>query len=191
MKSIMVYLLSLFTTMIQAQTGSQIIIGKSDSVYSKILHENRKIWVHVPNNDSPDGVFVPEHYPVVYLLDGWEQNFSVLTSMIELLSGGGGNLAFPKMIVVGIPNTNRTRDLTPTHVAALPMMDSAEASTSGGGEQFISFMQKELIPHIDSLYPTAPYRIFIGHSLGGLMTLYTVIHYTNLFNAYEIGRAHV
>jgi tetratricopeptide (TPR) repeat protein len=64
------------------------------------------------------------------------------------------------------------------------MMDSAEASTSGGGEQFISFMQKELIPHIDSLYPTAPYRIFIGHSLGGLMTLYTLIHYTNLFNAY-------
>ncbi len=184
MKSILIYLLLFFSATIRAQTSDQIIIGKSDSIYSKILHENRKMWVHVPGNDSPDGIFAPQHYPVVYLLDGWEQNFSMLTSVIELLSGGGGNLAFPKMIVVGIPNTNRTRDLTPTHVTALPMMDSAEASTSGGGEQFISFIQKELIPHIDSVYPTAPYRIFIGHSLGGLMTLYTLIHYTNLFNAY-------
>ncbi len=169
---------------LQAQSDTQIIIGKSDVVYSKILQENRQLWVHVPNDNSPDGVFAKQHYPVIYLIDGWEQNFSVVAGIVDLLSGGGGNLAFPKMIIVGIPGTSRTRDLTPTHVNSSPMMDSMEARSSGGGEKFISFMQKELIPHIDSLYPTAPYRIFIGHSLGGLISIYTLLHHEDLFNAY-------
>ena len=55
---------------------------------------------------------------------------------------------------------------------------------SGGGENFISFIEKELMPHIDSLYPTAPYRILIGHSVGGLTVMNTLIHHTNLFKAY-------
>jgi predicted alpha/beta superfamily hydrolase len=174
----------LISITLRAQTNNQIIIGKADSVYSKILNENRHIWVHVPDNDSPDGIFAKQRYPVIYLLDGWEQNFSVASGIIELLSGGGGNLSFPKMIVVGIPNTDRTRDLTPTHSFSMPMMDSSEAMRSGGGEKFISFIEKELIPHVDSLYPTAPYKIFIGHSLGGLMTVYTLINHSTLFNAY-------
>ena len=40
------------------------------------------------------------------------------------------------------------------------------------------------MPHIDSLYPTAPYRMFIGTSFGGLTVMNTLIHHTNLFNAY-------
>lgn len=184
MKTIIFCVLLLISLAVKSQTNDQITIGHPDSVYSKVLNENRKLWVHVPHNDSPDGIFAKENYPVIYLLDGWEQNFSVVTAIEELLSGGGGNLAFPKMIVVGIPNTNRTRDLTPTHSGAAPGMDSMEASTSGGGEKFISFIQKELIPHIDSSYPAAPYRIFIGHSLGGLMSVYSLVNHTDLFNAY-------
>jgi predicted alpha/beta superfamily hydrolase len=184
MKSVIFYLLALISITLRAQTNNQIIIGKADSVYSKILNENRQIWVHVPDNSSPDGVFEKQNYPVIYLLDGWEKNFSVVSGIIELLSEGGGNLSFPKMIVIGIPNTDRTRDLTPTHSFSMPMMDSSEAMRSGGGEKFISFIEKELIPHIDSLYPTAPYKIFIGHSLGGLMTVYTLINHSTLFNAY-------
>jgi predicted alpha/beta superfamily hydrolase len=170
---------------IHAQTGNKIILGIADSVYSNILHENRKIWVHVPvEGPDPDGnIFAKQHYPVIYLLDGWEPNFSIVTSMVEQLGGGSGNLAFPQMIVVGIPNTDRTRDLTPIR-SYMPMMDSMEASRSGGGENFISFIEKELIPHVDSLYPTSPYRILIGHSLGGLMAVYTLINHSSLFNAY-------
>jgi uncharacterized protein len=185
MKSISCGLLLLIMTVLHAQTDTQIIIGKADQVYSKILHENRQIWVHIPDDHSPDGVFAKQHYPVIYLLDGWEPNFSIVTAMVEQLSGGGGNLSFPKMIVVGIPNTDRTRDLTPTKTLITPAgMDSMEASRSGGGEKFIAFLEKELFPHIDSLYSTAPYKIFIGHSLGGLMSVHTLINHTNLFNAY-------
>jgi uncharacterized protein len=184
MRSISLFLFLLISIKIHAQTNNQIVIGNADSVYSKILNENRQIWIHVPDNNSPDGVFAKQHYPVIYVLDGWEPTFSSVVNIVQLLSGGSGNLAFPQTIVVGIPNTDRTRDLTPTHIISAPMMDSASSSVSGGGEKFISFIEKELMPHIDSLYPTAPYRVFIGHSLGGLMSVYTMMNHRKLFSSY-------
>ncbi|HLY71601.1 MAG TPA: alpha/beta hydrolase-fold protein, partial [Puia sp.] len=184
MKSISFFLLFVMSLAAHAQTKNQIIVGNADSVYSKILNENRKIWIHIPEDNSPDGVFAKQHYPVIYVLDGWEPTFSSVVNIVELLSGGSGNLAFPQMIVVGIPNTDRTRDLTPTHIVSAPVMDSMSARFSGGGEKFISFIEKELMPHIDSVYPTAPYRVFIGHSLGGLMSIYTMMHHPKLFNSY-------
>jgi len=186
MKSFALCFCLLLNAAIYAQTDNKIVLGNADSVYSKILNENRKIWVHVPDeNADPDGnIFAKQQYPVIYLLDGWEPNFSVVTSIVQQLGEGSGNLGFPQMIVVGIPNTDRTRDLTPTQSFSMPMMDSMSAKSSGGGEKFISFIEKELIPHVDSLYPAAPYRIFIGHSLGGLMAIYTLINHATLFNAY-------
>ncbi|GAB3225162.1 alpha/beta hydrolase-fold protein [Spirosoma arcticum] len=62
--------------------------------------------------------------------------------------------------------------------------DSSRLKNSGGGEQFTAFIERELMPHIDSLYPTEPYNVFIGHSLGGLLVINTLIHHPNLFNAY-------
>ena len=107
--------------------------------------------------------------------------------MTQQLSSVNGNTICPEMIVVGIPNTDRTRDLTPTHVNAdPPFMDSNFTKTSGGGEKFIEFIEKEVMPHIDSAYPTEPYKILIGHSFGGLTAMNTLIHHTTLFNAYIV-----
>jgi predicted alpha/beta superfamily hydrolase len=155
-----------------------IIIGKTDSVQSAILGENRKIWVHVPDGAGK------ERFPVVYLLDG-DGHFSSVVGMIQQLSTINGNTMCPKMIVVGIPNTDRTRDLTPTHMDIDPMMnDSASVRTSGGGEKFIAFLEKELMPFIEAKYPTAPYKMLIGHSFGGLAVMQTFTHHNSLFNAY-------
>jgi len=94
-----------------------------------------------------------------------------------------GNTNVPEMIVVGIPNTDRFRDLTPTFTDRMPFPGKPPGN-AGGGEAFTDFMEKELIPHIDSLYPTAPYKVMIGHSLGGLMVINTLIHHPKLFNGY-------
>lgn len=155
-----------------------IVIGKTDSIQSKLLGEQRKIWVHVP-----DGV--NQNYPVVYVLDG-AGHFSSVVGMMQQLSSVNGNTMCPQMIVVGIKNTDRTRDFTPTHVDADPsmMLDSIFAKTSGGGENFIAFIEKELMPHIESKYPTAPYKMLIGHSFGGLMVMQAFTHHTDLFNSY-------
>ena len=168
----------------QAQTGQtqskQIVIGTKEIIHSKILNEQREIWVYVPNSAS-DTTYSKQCYPVVYLLDG-DSHFSSVVGMIKELSDV---YACPEMIVVGILNTDRTRDLTPTHMdSCLPEMDSSACKNTGGGENFISFIEKELKPHIDSLYSTSPYRILIGHSYGGLTVMNTLIHHTDLFKAY-------
>jgi len=63
-------------------------------------------------------------------------------------------------------------------------MDTNFSKTSGGGENFVAFIEKELMPHIDSAYQTAPYRVLIGHSFGGLTAMNVLTNHTKLFNAY-------
>ncbi len=165
-----------------AQTdNNKIVLGKVDSVYSSILGEQRKVWVYVPNSFGSD---TSTRYPVVYLLDG-DGHFESVAGMIQQLSEVNGNTNCPQMIVVAIPNTDRTRDLTPTHIVSdLPAMDSSFSKTTGGGENFVAFMEKELMPHIDSVYRTQPYRMLIGHSFGGLTVMNVITNHTKLFNAY-------
>jgi predicted alpha/beta superfamily hydrolase len=180
MKPVLLCLIAtLALTMLKAQNTNTISIGNIIDVKSAILKEQRKIWVYVPGGSAG----TKRKFPVVYLLDG-DAHFSSVVGMIQQLSSVNGNTICPEMIVVGIPNTDRTRDLTPTHVTGGLYMDSASSRTSGGGEHFMAFIKKELIPHIDSLYPTAPYRLLIGHSFGGLTAMNAFVHHTNLFNSY-------
>lgn len=166
----------------KAQPGNQIVIGTTDSIQSKILNQNRKFYVHIPNGNAGKKV-VKKRYPVVYLFDA-DAQFASTAGMIQYLSTNY-NSVLPEMIVVGILHPDRRKDLTPTHVASdLPFIDSVSGKSTGGGEQFISFIEKELIPYIDSRYPTQPYKILIGHSFGGLAVMQTFVHHTSLFNSY-------
>jgi len=161
---------------VKGQSGPQpIILGRVDTVYSEILKEKRPILVYTPGFDTV--YFTKPQYPVLYVLDG-DGYFNGLVTMIQHLSQHNGNTLVPQMIIVGIPNTrgHRTRDLT--------AIKGTQDPTSGGGENFTSFLEKELIPYIDKNYATAPYRTFMGHSLGGLLVMNTLLKHPNLFNAY-------
>jgi len=159
---------------------NKISIGRIDSLHSKILGEERKIWIYVPEGAKDTS----KRFPVLYLLDG-DAHFSSVVGMIQQLSGVNGNTVCPDMIVVGIPNTDRTRDLTPTHSLLFPDGSKADMlKSSGGGEKFESFLQKELIPYIDSAYHTAPYKMLIGHSFGGLTVMNIMVHHPDMFNTY-------
>jgi uncharacterized protein len=162
--------------------NDDLVIGKNLELYSKILHEQRKIMVYLPASYY-DTYFSKRHYPVVYALDG-DSHFYGLSAMIKQMSENGDGLQFPEMILVSIPNTDRVRDLTPSRDTAAAMMDKNTAGRTGGGDKFLSFISAELMPHIDSLYPTAPYHVFIGHSLGGLMVVDALVHHKDMFNAY-------
>lgn len=182
-KTILLSLFLMLTVFGFAQNKNTIQIGTIDSISSKVLNEQRKIWVHLPRSVQFGG-FAKQKYPVVYLLDG-DAHFSSVVGMIEELSEINGNTLCPEMIVVGIPNTNRNRDLTPTHSEIdLPFVSKNVSEQSGGGEKFAEFLEKELIPYIDSKYPTAPYKTLIGHSFGGLTAINILTNHTNLFNSY-------
>jgi uncharacterized protein len=150
-------------TIAKSQNIDNISIGTVDKIYSKILKEERTLFIYNPTQNNKTNL---QRYPVLYLLDG-EAHFYATVGMIKQMSGVWGD-----MIVVGITNSDRNRDLTPP------------INNSKGGENFINFIKEELIPHIDSTYPTAPYRIFSGHSLGGLTVVNTLLNNTQLFNAY-------
>jgi predicted alpha/beta superfamily hydrolase len=156
--------------------SAPINIGHVDTVYSTILNEKRPLLIYCPPHDTV--YFSKPAYPVLYVFDG-DGNFAFLQSMILKLSANNGNSILPEMIIVGIANTrgNRDKDLT-------PVADTTFDKRSGGGEQFTAFLEKELIPYIDKNYPTAPYRTLVGHSLGGLMAINTLMHHAGLFNAY-------
>jgi uncharacterized protein len=181
------YFIFLLMTALADTTNAQIIrdnllvIGKRDSVSSKILDEKRIVWIHLPSDYDESE---KKHYPVVYLLDGnW--NFSAFTGIVTHLSEILGNKVLPHMIVVGISNTDRSRDLTPTFsMNDLSGKIVVRLKRTGGGEKFVSFIKNELLPYIDSSYHTSGFRILIGHSLGGLTVINVLINHTNLFSAY-------
>ncbi len=155
-------------------------IGRIDSLYSNLLKEQRKIWVYVPNEGSQTA-YSQQRYPVLYLLDG-PAHFHAVTGLLRHLVE---NSLCPEMIVVAIPNTDRSRDLTPTHsLGGTDGKPQDFLKTTGGGEVFTSFLEKELIPYVEAHYPTAPHRMLVGHSFGGLFAINALINHPRLFNSY-------
>lgn len=169
------------TTALEKPTN-QIVIGQIDSVYSNILNESRKIWVHLPES-AGDGTFSETKYPVLYLLDG-DGHFYSVTGIIKQLSTTNGNSIVPEMIIIGIPNTDRSRDLTPTHVETDFFTGDSIQYASGGGDKFLDFMEDELMPYIERTYPVTTYKTFVGHSFGGLSVINALITRPQLFNNY-------
>ncbi len=180
MRLLLIALLAFLSATTFGQTDNKIVIGNTDSLYSSTLKENRKFLVHMPMTKADEFSLNPK-YPVIYVLDA---DFLTAVTISEKLSGGSGNFGYPKMIIVAIENTDRTRDLTPTHSTDGTVMPSFLLETSGGGENFNTFLENELIPYIDSHYPAAPYRAIIGHSLGGLTVINNLIRQNSLFNGF-------
>lgn len=161
--------LLLLSFFVNAQNNESITIGKKEIIYSKVLNENRKIWIYTPNITS-QSVSPDKRYPVLYLLDGDAHFFSTV-GIIQQLSQANGNGVLPEMIVVAIENTNRLRDFVPS--------DDLNKTNP-----FIDFLSSELIPYIDKNYNTAPYKLLVGHSLGGLTAIDVLTKFPQLFNAY-------
>ena len=183
MKHLFTIAVLLITVTCFSQPNNNITIGKIDTVASKILKETRRIWVYVPASAN-NKMYTQQVYPVVYLLDG-PSHFHSVTGLIQQLSYVSGNTVLPEMIVVGIQNTDRTRDLTPTHSTTSVFGQTPEMlKTSGGADNFLGFIEKELMPYIDTTYPVAPYRMLVGHSFGGLLVMHTLLNKPDLFNSY-------
>jgi predicted alpha/beta superfamily hydrolase len=152
------------------------------TIHSKVLNEDRKVYIHCPKSDSSD---VNKRFSVLYLLDG-ENHFELLCQYVDYLTRSDIS-AMPKIIVVGIPNTNRVRDLTPTH--SINNYEGEPDTTgrykdSGGNEMFLEFLKTELIPLVDSNYKTQQYKLFAGHSFGGMSSINCMLTHPDMFDAY-------
>jgi hypothetical protein len=150
-------------------------VGVVDSLYSEILSESRKVYIQIPSSFNPSK---NQKYPVVFILDG-EIFLPTVNDVQNYYSGG----FTPEMVLVGIVNDkNRVRDLTTSTITAKYGMSFNEKN--GEADNFRKFIEKELIPFIESKYPVTNYRTLIGHSYGGLFTISTLINQPNLFSNY-------
>jgi enterochelin esterase-like enzyme len=145
-------------------------------VASRALGETRRSNVHTPPGyaSSPRSRF-----PVLYMPDGGlDEDFPHIVNTVDSLIALG---RIRPAIVVGIPNTERRRDLTgPTRVAK----DSTIAPHVGGSAAFRRFIRDELIPAIDARYRTTTERAIIGESLAGLFVVETFLREPTLFDEY-------
>ncbi|MCB0705812.1 MAG: alpha/beta hydrolase [Saprospiraceae bacterium] len=147
-------------------------LGMVDSLYSEVLKEFREIYVQLPRDYNPES---DQKYPVVFLLDG-EVFLPAVCTVHDFYSGG----FMPEMVIVGISNsTNRLRDLTTSTVKTMYGMPFTQ--TNGEAANFVRFIEKELIPFVEKKYPVTNYRTLIGHSYGGLFSIYTLLNYPHLF----------
>ena len=147
-------------------------------INSAVLGEERTILVRVPAGYETNNL----RYPVLYMTDG-NAHIGHTSSTVEFLARNG---RMSEMIVVGINNTDRTRDLSPTRVTTTVAGGNSalQFPTSGGADKFLKFIETELIPDIEKRYRTNPYRILAGHSLGGLFAVHAMVSRPDLFNSY-------
>jgi len=156
-------------------SGYLTCIGVTDSLYSNVLGESRDIYIQIPDNYHDN---IIKQYPVAYILDG-EVFLPTVNNVLNFYSGG----FMPEMVLVGISNANhRTRDLTTSKITTNYGMPYNEEN--GEAINFLKFIEEELIPYVESQYRVTNYKTFIGHSYGGLFTIYTLLNHPNLFSNY-------
>jgi predicted alpha/beta superfamily hydrolase len=157
-----------------------LIIGETVTFQSEILKEERVLNIYLPESYSKDD---SKKYPVIYLLDGSiDEDFIHIAGLVQFGSFSWINM-IPETIVVGISNVDRKRDFTyPT----TNKKDKKEFPTTGGSEQFIQFLEKEVQATINKNYRTTNTRTLIGQSLGGLLVTEILFKKPALFDNYII-----
>lgn len=145
------------------------------SLAARGLGETRTINVYTP----PGYVANQRRLPVLYMPDGGQQeDFPHLTATVDELIRDG---VVPPMLVVGIENTERRRDLTgPTEVEA----DRKIAPRVGGAAAFRAFLRDELMPEVRRRYCTSADTAIIGESLAGLFIVETLLLEPEMFRRY-------
>ena len=146
------------------------------TVDSRVLGEARRINLYTPPGyDEAASV----RYPVLYMPDGGvEEDFPHVTTDIDAAIRAG---EMRPVIVVGIENTERRRDMTgPTQVEE----DRKIAPRVGGSARFRAFLRDELMPVIGKRVRGDGQTGIVGESLAGLFVLETFFQEPGMFNSY-------
>lgn len=172
------------------QQGTLVRLENVPSAY--VQPRNVTIWL------PPGYATSRRRYPVIYMQDGqnlfepghayggqeWGVDETISTMIAQQRNQGA--------IVVGIWNTNlRGREYMPAKVAAnlSPASRALVEETHGGAslaDDYLKFIVTELKPRIDREYRTRTGRAdttLMGSSMGGLISLYAMGEYPDVFGA--------
>jgi predicted alpha/beta superfamily hydrolase len=147
---------------------------QSFTLESKALKETRRINVYTPPGyDAAKST----RYPVLYMPDGGlQEDFPHVATTVDTAIRAG---EMRPLIVVGIENTERRRDMTgPTEVDE----DRKIAPRVGGSAAFRGFIRDELMPQVRRRYRVTKETAIIGESLAGLFIVETFFLQPKLFD---------
>jgi predicted alpha/beta superfamily hydrolase len=149
-------------------------IEKLDSVK---IGESREFWVSLPDTYNESN----EKYPVLYMMDG---DFNFNSGVIGGLRHAAQMGEIPEFIIVGIKNTDRSKDIFPEEVTY------RDGSKSGGrADQYLDFILAELIPHISQNYRCENFRVLYGTSNSGFTAVYALFRNPELADFYIAASA--
>jgi predicted alpha/beta superfamily hydrolase len=144
----------------RAQTGPT---AEMVTLRSVAMGENRAVNIYVP----PGYAQGTRRYPVLYMVDGGvREGFAPMTVIVD---GGIARGDVGDMIVIGIAQRDRNRELVPS---------------AGRAAAFRRFVADEVKPWVEANYRTNGQDAISGGSYGGLFVIYTLLHQPELFDDY-------
>jgi predicted alpha/beta superfamily hydrolase len=148
---------------------------QSFKVEAASLKQTRELLVSLPSAYIESGSRLK--YPVIFVLDA-ELMFYPIAGQVYFQ---GMNSQMPEAIVVGIPNLQgKRRDITPT-----PLNRNGEPLWFGGKqEQYLQFIENDVIPFIEKKFNVANYRVLVGLSPTGQFALHSAWAAPDLFDAH-------
>lgn len=149
-----------------------------------------RILIASPTDEPP-----AEGYAAVYVLDG-DALFATLAEAVKLQTRKPKG--YEPIIVIGIGYPSREPfdferrfyDFTPqVHESQLnPRPDGSAWPANGHADDFLDFLEQELMPAVAEEWPiNLNKQAIVGHSLGGLFTLYTLCARPHLFSHIVAG----
>lgn len=179
----------IYILMATGQNGQRIHYESFSSEF--IDSRNLDVWLP-PSYNTESG----KNFPVIYMHDG--QNlfedtlcgFGIEWGVDETLTRLFAEGKVPECIVVGIWNTARRYpeyqpqkpypNLDPTYRDAVTELYGSEPVS----DAYLKFIVEELKPFIDKTYRTLSerdYTFIIGSSMGGLISIYAICEYPDVF----------
>jgi enterochelin esterase-like enzyme len=202
MKIIPLILLTIFTTTTMAQLPAVVAgkIERQESFPSQYIStRNVDVWL-------PEGYTPSKKYNVLYMHDGqmlFDPNSSwnkQSWNVDDVISGLLKEQKINDLILVGIWNGGASRHADYFPQKAFDLLSAADrdsiykAGRSNGAsvfqqytvqsDNYLRFLVKELKPFIDSAYSTYTDRehtFIAGSSMGGLISMYAICEYPNIF----------
>ena len=145
------------------------------SIESIFVNETRVINVWTPSNykDNNDSL------PVLYMPDGGiKEDFPHIANTIAKLVE---SKSISPIILVGIENTERGRDLTGLSEVE---EDAKYCPLTDGAKDFRAFITQELVNEINKRYRVTNEKGIIGESLAGLFVMETFLLQRDAFDFY-------
>ena len=160
----LLYILLAFQGIIAQNNSTDFNVGKTLKLNSVILNQEREIQIYLPEDYQTS----KEKCPVIYVFDSQKYFLNAVSYQ--------QNLRFqeesPGFIVVGIKTKNNER----------------RKIYNSESYKFSNYIEKELIPYINSNYKTLPYeRVFFGWQRAGAFGIELLASKPNLFKGYFIA----